>query len=144
MTVSGRVEAVAGELPTLEYRLVVAVAGPRQAVREVATTVDTGFNGWLALPMDIIWELELTRHGRRPARLASGAIEFFNIYGALISWDGQLRPVPVHEIAAHPLLGMRMLLGYRLTADNRQGGAVVIEELPPPATRAPQHTQHNQ
>lgn len=141
MTVRGRVEAVAGDLSTLQYRLVVAVAGPRRAVREVATTVDTGFNGWLALPLDIIRELELTWYGERPARLASGAIEFFNIYGALISWDGQLRPVPVHAITAHPLLGMSMLLGYRLTADNRQGGAVVIEELPPPAARAPQHNQ---
>ena len=139
MTISGRVEIVAGNLPTLQYRLVVTVAGPRQAVREVETTIDTGFTGWLALPMDIVRELELTQHGRRPARLASGETELFDIYGALISWDGQLRPIPAHAVAANPLLGMRMLLDYRLTADNQPGGALTIAKLPPSATRAPQH-----
>ena len=131
MTVRGRVEAIGSELPSLKYRLAVAVAGPRRVFREVETTIDTGFTGWLALPIDVIRELELTRHGQRPARLASGAVELFDSYGALISWDEQVRPVPVHEVGSGPLLGMCMLLDYRLTAENRAGGAVIIEQLPP-------------
>ena len=136
MAIRGRAAVTEGDFLTPEYRIVVSVAGPAGAVsggafRDLETVIDTGCNGWLALPLPLIRELGLTQHGRRIAVLADGQRNSFDIYGAVISWHGRVVPIPVHQVEGAPLLGMRLLLNCRFTADNRQGGDLIIEELPP-------------
>lgn len=140
MAIRGRVAVTEGDFPTLEYRIAVSIAGPGRdapgwAFRELETVIDTGFTGWLALPLPIIRELGLTQHGRRTAVLANGQRNSFDIYGAVISWHGRVIPIPIHQVDGAPLLGMRLLLNCRFTADNRQGGDLIIEELPPEQPR---------
>lgn len=54
----------------------------------------------------------------------------FEIYGALVSRHGRMRPVLVYISDSRPLLGMELLNGSRLTVDAWEGGDVVIEEVP--------------
>ena len=96
--------------------------------RTVEAVVDTGFTGALALPGDIIGELGLTRQDERPVRLASG-IETVYIYGAAVSWLGQLRAIPVHQVDGNPLVGTSLLTNCRLTIDFLESGRVNIHPL---------------
>jgi predicted aspartyl protease len=52
--------------------------------------VDTGFNGWLSLPPDLIAQLNLKWKRRGRAILGDGSECVFNIYEAVLVWDGNL------------------------------------------------------
>ena len=99
----------------------------------ITATLDTGFTGMLALPSDVVQELGLTYHGNRTVRLAHGQ-QTLGIYGAAVSWFGQLRAVVVHEVAGTPLVGTALLANSLLTVDFRNGGDVIIQ----PQRRSPQ------
>ena len=131
MTVQGKVEAIRTDSGQtyLFPRIAVDVAGGNRVYRAQEAIVDTGFTGWLTLPASTISELGLTHRGQRPATLASGEAEIFHVYGTLVSWHGQLRPVPVLSADTSPLIGMALLQGSRLAVDALEGGDVIIEEL---------------
>lgn len=117
-----------GSIILWEPRIEVAIAGVSRNFRTVGVVVDTGFTGALALPASIIQELDLTQHGERTVHLADGQGRL-PIYGALVSWLGQLRAVPVHQVDGDPLAGNALLTGCRLTVDFRSGGGVLIVPL---------------
>ena len=112
----------------LKSRISISIAGVDRAFLNRDATVDTGFTGGLALPGDTIERLRLTFYGRRPANQASG-VGMFDIYGALVSWHGEHRPVLVYKTNGEPLVGMTLLEGSRLTVDARKDGDVIIEEM---------------
>ena len=91
--------------------------------------VDTGFNGWLTLPPDLVTVLALPwqRYGR--ALLADGSETKFDIYEASVFWDGQLRTISVYEMDAEPLLGMSMLYGYELVLPVLDGAQFTIRKI---------------
>ena len=113
----------------LEPHITIEVAGVDRVFQSENVVVDTGFTGALTLPESAIAQLGLTRYGRRPAVQASGERRMFEIYGALVSWHGNLRPVFVYLSESRPLLGMALLMGSRLTVDAWEGGDVTIEEV---------------
>ena len=113
----------------LEPQITLSVAGVDRIFRTSEVTVDTGFTGWLALPGDTIQELGLTNYGQRPANQAGG-VNIFSIYGALVLWHGEQRPVLVHRITGDPLIGMALFEGSQIKVDAREDGDVTIEELP--------------
>jgi predicted aspartyl protease len=62
--------------------------------------------------------------------LADGSVELFDVYRALVVWDGQPRQVEVDAADANPLLGMRMLARHELRMEVVDGGAIAITPLP--------------
>jgi clan AA aspartic protease len=99
-------------------------------LKSVNAVIDTGFTGFLSLPSSMIAELELPWNYRDRATLGDGSETLFDIHDAVVIWDGQLREIEVNSANTDPLLGMRMLRGYRLQVDTVQGGLVTIEALP--------------
>jgi clan AA aspartic protease len=99
-------------------------------IESVDAVIDTGFNGFLSLPIAIIVELSLPWNYRDRATLGDGSETLFDIYDAQAIWDGQYREIEVNAAETEPLLGMRMLKGYRLQVDTIEGGLVTIEMLP--------------
>ena len=59
--------------------------------------IDTGFNGWLSLPPDLIAELSLRWKRRGRAMLGDGSECVFNVYEAVVVWDGTQQTIPVDE-----------------------------------------------
>jgi clan AA aspartic protease len=96
---------------------------------EYDAVVDTGFTGWLTLPPDVITALNLSWREWGAAILADGSQILFNVYDASIVWDGQPVTLPVDEADAEPLIGMRMMKGYRILIENVAGGLVQIEPI---------------
>jgi clan AA aspartic protease len=95
----------------------------------VDTVIDTGFSGFLTLPFDIISELELSWEGRDVATLGDGTSCTFEVYTAIVIWDGQYREIYVNEWETVPLIGMRLLRGYDLRIQTIEGGMVTIQAL---------------
>jgi predicted aspartyl protease len=62
--------------------------------------------------------------------LGDGSKTLFDIHEASVIWDGQFRPIEINSADTEPLLGMKMLRGYRLQVDTIQGGLVTVAPLP--------------
>jgi clan AA aspartic protease len=91
--------------------------------------VDTGFNGWLSLPPDLIAQLNLQWKRRGRAILGDGSECVFNVYEAVVMWDGNLRTIPIDEADSEPLVGMSFMEGYKLVVQVYEGGLVELSKV---------------
>jgi clan AA aspartic protease len=91
--------------------------------------VDTGFNGFLALPGALIEVLALRSLGARQATLADGRQSPIRVFAGTVVWDDQAIEVLVHETVEGSLLGMALLWGYRLTLEAKTNGRDSIEKI---------------
>ncbi len=107
--------------------LVVRDEGGRE--HAFSAVVDTGFNGWLTLPKDMIAALGLKWHDETRAILADGDSTVFDTYHATVLWDGQPQAVFIDELESEPLIGMRLLYGFRFVMETISGGTVRIERM---------------
>ncbi|MEG4446209.1 clan AA aspartic protease [Microcoleus sp. AT9_B5] len=90
--------------------------------------VDTGFNGWLSLPPDLITQLNLRWKRRGRAILGDGSECVFNIYEAVVVWDGDSMTIPIDEADSEPLVGMSLMEGYQLMVQVFEGGNVELRK----------------
>jgi clan AA aspartic protease len=88
--------------------------------------VDTGFNGWLSLPSDLIAELNLEWKRRGRAVLGDGTECVFDVYEAVVVWDGNMLTIPIDEADSEPLVGMSLMEGYQLTVQVFEDGRVEL------------------
>ena len=91
--------------------------------------VDTGFNGWLSLSPDLIAELTLKWKRRGRAILGDGTECVFDVYAAVLVWDGNKLTIPIDEADSEPLVGMSLMEGYRLTVQVFEGGRVELSKI---------------
>jgi clan AA aspartic protease len=98
---------------------------------ELAAIVDTGYTGALLLPSRMIDMLALPIRGRGRAILADGSSTVFDIYRAVVIWDGHPRELDVDEGGDEPLIGMELLAGHELCVRAIPGGEVRIAAIEP-------------
>lgn len=112
-----------------DYEPVVSltVQGPSGQSQEIEAVVDTGYNGYLTLPPDLVAELGLVYRDRGRAILADGSEAFFDIYDVAVLWDSRPRNTRAGAADTTPLVGMRMLDSHDLSIQVRSGGRVTIE-----------------
>jgi predicted aspartyl protease len=63
------------------------------------------------------------------ARLADGSEILFDVYEAVVTWDGMERNILVDEADTEPLIGMKLLRGYELKMQVVSGGKVTIKRV---------------
>jgi len=114
-----------------EATLTVVVGNSNQQLQAIETVIDTGFTGFLSLPSAIITTLNLPWSASDIVTSGDGSETLFDLYTAIVIWDGQYRDIYIAESETEPLLGMAMLYGYRLQVDAVEGGIVKIETLCP-------------
>jgi clan AA aspartic protease len=107
--------------------LVIGNANKQQQV--VDAVIDTGFTGFLSLPSEIITTLDLPWSASDIVTLGDGSETLFDIYTAIVIWDGQYREIYIAESETEPLIGMSLLYGYRLQIETVEGGKVTIDAL---------------
>jgi len=107
-----------------------SVYGSPGQVHDINGVIDTGFDGSLTIPPEMIAELNLHWRRRGQGILADGTARVFDIYRATVDWDGEQRHVDVHEANATPLVGMALMRGFELRIQVVDGGTVIIESLP--------------
>ena len=99
-------------------------------LKSITAVIDTGFTGFLSLPIATIRELELSWSYRDRATLGDGSEVLFDIYDGMVIWGGQYREIEINAAETEPVIGMSLLRGYRLQVDTVKGGLVTISELP--------------
>ena len=92
-------------------------------------SIDTGFDGWLSLPPDLITQLGLSWKRRGRAILGDGSECIFNVYEAVVIWDGDPLTIPIDEADSDPLIGMSLMEGYQLTVKVFEGGLVELSKV---------------
>src|SRR3990170_7417278 len=92
----------------LEATIQLKVRGANEQFEEIEAIIDTGFTGFLTLPLTVIEKLNLTWLCRQHGILANGEINIFDVYRATLIWDKQPINVEVDSIDSEPLVGMNL------------------------------------
>lgn len=108
-------------------RLVVSNESKQRQV--INAVIDTGFTGFLTLPLTVINSLSLRLYSREEGTLGDGSTCIFDVYSGLVIWDGEYRYIDVNASETDPLVGMSLLYGYRMQLDAIEGGTVTIQAL---------------
>ena len=95
----------------------------------IEVLVDTGYNGSLVLPSQLIFRLGLAPISRIRVTLGDNSRRRLNSWRGYLLWHDRLRSIPILESSGPPLIGTRLLAGSQLTAQFRNGGQVLIEEI---------------
>jgi clan AA aspartic protease len=106
-----------------------AVRGTASSEERIDAVIDTGYNGWLTLPAELITALKLPWKTVVTGTLADGSEAPFEVFEGQVIWDGKPRRVPIHEANAKPVIGMALLKGYELNIQVRSRGRVAIRQL---------------
>jgi clan AA aspartic protease len=106
------------------------VVGNTNSQRQtIDALIDTGFTGFLTLPLSVISSINLRLYRREAGTLRDGSICIFDVYRGLVIWDGEFREIDINASEATPLVGMSLLYGYRIQLDAIEGGTVTIQSL---------------
>lgn len=106
------------------------VVGNTSSQRQtIDALIDTGFTGFLTLPLSVITSINLRLYRREAGTLGDGSTCIFDVYRGLVIWDGEFREVDINASEADPLVGMSLLYGYRIQLDAIEGGTVTIQSL---------------
>jgi len=100
--------------PSLEARILIGLAD-REHVERI---IDTGFDGALVLPRDLVVSLGLPILGGEEIELVGGLLSWADISLATVRWLGEEREaeILITESPDH-LIGTELLQGTRLTID---------------------------
>ena len=112
-----------------EAMLPIVVGHGNTSNRMVEALIDTGFTGFLSLPLSMIGSMELPWIFSDSVTLGDGSEVTFQMYRATVIWDGQLKVVDVAASESEPLLGMSLLYGFKLQIEAVERGPVTIEGM---------------
>lgn len=120
---NGRVNAV------LEATLPLIIHGPNGQMA-VTAVIDTGYNGFLSLPLAIVTALSLPPLASRSVTLGDSSRKVLDFYEASVVWDGSLKTISVLCVEGDPLMGTALLKGLKLDIDFVVGGPVQVVRIP--------------
>jgi clan AA aspartic protease len=115
-----------------EAVLCLTIFNTNNQAHEINAIIDTGFNGNLTLPSDLISALELNWLRLARAILADGSEIISSVYEASVLWDGQPITISVSEANADPLVGMSLMYGYELVMPIVDGATFTLRSIADP------------
>jgi clan AA aspartic protease len=107
-------------------RVTLVLPGPTGS-NAVEFIVDTGFDGDLALPSNILRQLDAQPLFLSLRALGDGTLRECPVYQLAWEWNDEPRIVEVLALEHNPLLGTMLLEGCHLAVELAEGGEVVIE-----------------
>ena len=96
--------------PTLEVTFHLSEMPPLQ----LECVIDTGFAGYLTLPIAAVEAMKLPFFYRMPANLANDSDIMVSVYLVIIRWQEELRRVEVIAMGKRPLIGRALMAGQFL------------------------------
>jgi clan AA aspartic protease len=95
----------------------------------VECVIDTGFEGFLTLPVAMVTNFGLPHLGPMKANLADNSRIITQVYEGTILWEGVIRSIPILAMGNRPLLGTALMADYHLSIDFYEGGTVSLDDL---------------
>lgn len=92
--------------------------------------VDSGFNGYLAVPQSVVSQLSLPLATVQRGATADGRVSYFDTVDVDVIWDDQPKVIRA-QVLDEPLIGTRMLRGHDLEARWEVGGNFRLSLIPP-------------
>ena len=123
MTMTGYVSA-----KEPEPRLTITILDNRGIAVPIEAVIDTGFTGYMTLPIEIVSALGLERTRERIMRLADGSARRFRAYSAKVMWHGNTITISAPAMPGKPLIGMSLMLGSDVAMRVRENGPVTVSE----------------
>ncbi len=120
---------IIGRVDSLQAKVNLTFRFREQANLVLEFVVDTGFEGALTLPPDIIEALDIPFVQEMSANLADDSSVKTNIHAATIIWNGDVIDVAVLAMGRRPLLGTALLEKMRLGINFEENGVVTIENI---------------
>ena len=105
------------------------VAGNRGSSLMIPAIVDTGFDGWLALPATVVLELELQRDTDSDLEFADSRRETVRTFRANVMWAERRFNVVVHETGNQATIGTALLRDYNLSMDACNLGHITLQPI---------------
>jgi clan AA aspartic protease len=99
---------------------------------KIEAVVDTGFNGFLALPISVVSALQLPFLNYFDASLADGSRIRLTVHAALLVWDGNERDVEVLATGTEPLIGTALLYDHDIHIQLKDNGRVFVKRSSSP------------
>ncbi len=121
---------IRGKVTDLQARVNILLRLPSLPDVLLAFVVDTGFEGALTLPPEVVAALNLPFVQEMTANLADDSSVKTNIHAATIVWDGAELEVAVLAMGRRPLLGTALFAKKRLGVDFEENGPVTIDAIP--------------
>jgi clan AA aspartic protease len=118
-----------GSVVGLQARMRVLVRSAENSEQAIEFVVDTGFEGFLTLPPDLVAALDLPYIAKIQANLADNSRIATTAYAISIVWNGVERDVIVLAMGRRPLIGTALLEDYHLSIDFYEGGTVLVDEI---------------
>jgi clan AA aspartic protease len=102
---------------------------PNRPRIEIEFVVDTGFDGFLMLPLEAVTAFHLPVFQRIEANLADGTNRRATLHTAIVLWEGQEREVQVLALGTRPLLGTFLMDAQELVVQFVDNGLVTLDPL---------------
>lgn len=120
---------ISGTVTELHAIVSVTFLLPNGARFPIDFVLDTGFTGYICLPIEAIELMRLPFMYELPAKLADDSKVTLPMYEATVLWNGEERDVRVLATGRRPLLGTAMLENYELMIQFVEGGLLTIDEM---------------
>ena len=114
----------------LEAVVEVAIQDDKGELHSFHCVLDTGFDGFVALPAQVVQRLELVQSEVRRTLLLDAVEVFLPLYWGTVYWCEEFAEVPILGTKQEFLVGTAMLEDSTLTVQVWDGGEVLIEERP--------------
>ena len=105
----------------------VAIQDYKGELHSFHCALDTGFNGFIALPAHVIQRLELVQSEIRRTVLLDAVEILLPLYWGTMYWCGWVAEVPIPGTEQDSLVGTALLENSTLTVQVWDGGDVPIE-----------------
>ena len=102
---------------------------PDQPDLQIECVIDTGFIGYITLPLPAVLAMNLPFLRRMPINLADNSTILVEVYVAKIVWNGEEREEEVLATGRRPLIGTLLLDGHELNIQFIEGRPVIVNKL---------------
>jgi predicted aspartyl protease len=106
------------------------VRDARGGEHTIPAILDTGFQGRLTLPPEIIEALALEPNGEGQVTLGDDTEQRFPLYSVTLLWFGEELTIDALLVAGMPLVGQRLMRGCFVTHHSVDSGAVMLYRPP--------------
>ena len=108
----------------IEARVTLSILN-RGSKEDLLFLVDSGFNGYLAIPEAVVRQLNLPLATVQRGATADGRVSYFDTVDVCVVWDD--KPTNVRaQVLDEPLIGTRMLRGFDMQVRWKAGGEIQL------------------